>query len=319
MSMEVKNYSVNSVPNSDFQRKPLFSFGLKLQPQLNQDKFEKNISAKSIQPKTVSFGTWHTNWAKKTISRFDFKSICPYERLAYLDKFNILPKVNEDFVLELDEYTDILIKALQKKAKGKSFQFVSIGQSPATIAEVLDAKGIDARLCPISKMQKLTDSQIADFRKGGKQEPYFEYLKNNFNLDFDRMLENPGKEFFFVDYTASGESLKNFERILKQRGIAGNNIHFISLNSLTPKENNDFIANFIDRYIQKHELKHNYSPIFTLEAKDAYKIADVAKNTPINENYRNLKLYFLNEYVKDTNYNPKYIFDHNIYTQHVNS
>ena len=298
MSMEVKNYGVNNVAKPNLEHKSFFSFGLKLQSPLEEDKFEKTI-AKPIEAKQVSFGTWHANWGKKIVSRFDYQNIVPYERLSFLNHFNILSKVNEDLVLELDEYSDILIKALRQKAKGKAFQFVSIGQSPATIAEVLDAKGIDSKICPISKMQRLTDAQIAEFKKCGKQEPYFQYLKDNFKLDFEQMLENKDKEYFSVDYTASGESLKNFEKILKQRGIEGKNIHFISLNSLTPREDSEFLANFIDRYIQKHELKHNYSPIFTLEAKDAYKIAEVEQNTPVNENYRNLKLYFLNEYANN--------------------
>lgn len=163
---------------------------------------------------------------KFTIS--DYLSLSAEDKLAIKQEIgleNLLPAcLSINFSKGMKEFLD-------KKYGENAYVFVSIGTSPSLIAKVFECMGVETKYLPISKLGS-KDSQTyntdATFLKY-KYDKYGKFLKTQ-KITKD-VLERGSKKYIFYDYTLSGETLKRFERIMKEKfSLPADKIEFRSLN-----------------------------------------------------------------------------------------
>ena len=106
-------------------------------------------------------------------------------------------------------YTDMLKKSLDEYYGKDKYTFVSVGRSPSTIARCISKRGVPTIYCPISN---LGNEQYKDARGTFFFHRYLNYLKS-LGLKPDEVAKS-SRKFLVYDYTQSGESLRNFEKIL---------------------------------------------------------------------------------------------------------
>ena len=106
-------------------------------------------------------------------------------------------------------YADLLKKSLDEYYGKDKYTFVSVGRSPSTIARCISKRGVPTIYCPISN---LGNEQYRDVRGTFFFNRYLNYLKSQ-GLKPEDVLKSDRK-FLVYDYTQTGESLRNFEKIL---------------------------------------------------------------------------------------------------------
>jgi len=202
----------------------------------------------------------------RKITKDWFKNLTPEEIIKYDNEFNSrLSIISLGEAKYFATYCKYLKEGLKQISKDKDFKFISIGQSPALFAKILELNNVNSAICPISELSRMTGNlSLKDLAKGA--DVYFDYLKN-FNIDFTKIDKT--KNYYFADLSVSGTSLKNFKTLLNQRGIDGENLHFISLDDIIKhakiKEDDEKTINDIRQYyLYMQNLKNRYSPIFKL-------------------------------------------------------
>ena len=246
-------------------------------------KHDKFVPFNKIYPREIT-PQWFASLSADDLNRYEreLESYKPYLNIGELRRF--------------DEYSKYLQDGLDKLSQGKEHKFISIGQSPAFFAKIMQVKGQDAGICPISELGKLgaifsLDSVLKNSDK------YFEYLKK-FNVDLENIDKN--KNYFFSDFAVSGDSLRNFRELLKAKGIVGDNIRVMPMDSIVAQANIPFekrpdIVQMDNYYLYMQNLKNRYSPIFKLPVNRLNEIEDVERcylGCPTN-NAANVMLYWL--------------------------
>jgi len=214
-----------------------------------QDKF---VPFNKLYPREIT-PEWFKSLSKNDLEKYEqeYQSYIHYLSLGETRYFT--------------DYTKYLQEGLEKISAGKPYKFIAIGQSPALFAKIMQINGKDAGICPISELGKCVDEKIIN-NIAQNSDKYFNYLKK-FNVDLENIDKN--KNYIFSDFTVSGASLKNFREILKAKGICGENIHFLSLDSILnkaniPAENKNAMLEVHNYYLYMSNLKNRFSPIFKL-------------------------------------------------------
>ena len=191
-------------------------------------------------------------------------------------------------------YGDAFQKGLKALVPDGNIKVISVGQSPAMIAEYLSLKGMDTAICPISSLKYIDDEQIA---KISKKDTYFKFLKN-FGLDLDNIDKT--KTYVFTDYGITGTSLQRFREIIEPRLPKDTKAIFVTMQDVIkaaePQMSNSekmAVRDFSTEYLCNPELKRFYSPIFHLPALGIGHIESIynaQKNKQGNVNCNKLKV-----------------------------
>lgn len=286
LSVEIRN--VNYVSNC---YKPICAYNstLRLKPQLSADCFEKSLTpVKNVSVNNVvSFGRLPQilQGNSRKISAVALKELKKnswvYSKLLEQASASV-DKVDAQ---NITKYCDLIKRGLKNLSGDLNFKFVSIGQSPAALSEVLRVQGMDTAICPISKLGTLSQKSVMPaYKKSGN---YFEYLQN---FGLGDLSSAPKKTHYFVDYAGTGTSLKKFEELLKCRmGISPKNqlpqtCKVVSLQSIVNAANltadeKVFAQKFESEYLEKCRLKQRYSPIFKLHIDELSAIEQKHKQT----------------------------------------
>lgn len=232
----------------------------------------------SVTSDVFSFATQKESLVEKSqkiLEKFKSFSVEDYEKLS-ASQISILRKTSlqdggfgsiqkESFEQILPAY-NLMKKNLNTKYPN-GFVFVSIGRSPAVFAKMLKMEGHDVIFCPSKSLQgnysELSKEYINSFSK---------YLKS---IGITREIINKSpKPFVFADYTSTGQSLNNFEKILTepQIGISKfKKVSFVSINNeLLCDRKPSFLKNFsgfklFNNHFKSNEMK-NFIQIFFNEA-----------------------------------------------------
>lgn len=180
-----------------------------------------------------------------------------------MDKFNIKDyhamseavkaQINAKTMNIIGEAIDDTIKVglgykdfLDKKYSKDGYVFVSIGVSPSLIAKTLECLGVETKYCPISQLSReYFTIENYDYKN------YFEFLKSQGISPED--IEKSDKKFVFCDYTGSGYSLKNFERLMIEKlGLNPSKCDFRSANKdmLEFTDDERWTRKYIDKYFR---------------------------------------------------------------------
>lgn len=226
------NKTTQNVIDTEHAQKFKFCCASFLQP-IKQDKISfSGLSAHTILSKVETFGVKEYN----ALTKNEIKTLrnCLDENLIK----------DRDTIIML---TQIVKKNLEKTFP-EGYVFVSIGNSPDIIAKTLEHQGLDVKYCPISEL-KIEQNDFIDkiktssaFQRG--LEVYKNYL-DEIGLSHKK-INDSNKKICFVDYTFTGNSLKNFEIMLDSPAIKLNSskFRFLSLNNdLILHESGDDYAN----------------------------------------------------------------------------
>lgn len=193
-------------------------------------------------------------WNKK-----DKFNIHDYLSLSKTDKSKIREDVFTSITNAADDSVELAMdyKSFLDKKYGKDgYIFVSIGVSPSLIAKAFECMGVETRYAPISQLSSMYET-IEEYDYSN----YFNFLKTQ-GISPEN-IRNSNKVYVFSDYTGSGLTLKNFERLMKEKfGLNSSNIVFRSMNKdLQESCPNTRKANeYIDKYFRYCD-SHNFSSI----------------------------------------------------------
>lgn len=188
----------------------------------------------------------------------DYKTlgVNEYNKLTRMQKHrlrNFYPFPKEDVTNILEMHSTIEQNLNRNFPNG--YTFVAIGRSPALFAKIFEFKGIDSKICPISALG--LDKNLAPLFKSSEVSKYGEYLKE---IGISKeTVENTPKPFIFTDFTATGNSLHNFQGILARDEIGirrSKNVIFVSLNDQLLYNSQ---SHLIDKYLFESAIK-TYSP-----------------------------------------------------------
>jgi len=293
MQTKLVNYNLNLNPKVNYllvNNSPRFST-----PTLKRDVFEKRTI-----PKEIHFG-YNLEASLRTLPKIfkEIDGVTP-ESFSKMSKAKVKHLsavannfVKKELVSDVLKATKILKDNLDKRYGAGKYVFVSIGQSPAVLAEMLSTIGVETAICPIS----LLSSNIAADKmlKNPDLQKYFEYLKK-IGLDPEK-IKISGKKYIFTDFFANGASLSNFREVLTDPkcGYDLPNVTFEPLQYLlTPnifiknREDEHFMEKFVSQYISNCELK-NYSPIFRLPYENIHLVQEYRDKTPASKSLNMLK------------------------------
>ncbi|MCD7878467.1 MAG: hypothetical protein LUG16_00870 [Candidatus Gastranaerophilales bacterium] len=160
----------------------------------------------------------------------DYKKLTDIEKeaLTKTSNFKIIKAAESNYELGL-----VLKKYLDKIYGEDKYVFVSIGTSPAGLARVLEFSGTQTKYLPISKIRKPDSMKLSEYKNGDmKLKNYGDFLKKQKITKED--INNSEKKYLFVDYESSGNSLKNFQKLLDVNYDIKENdkIKFLSLNTI---------------------------------------------------------------------------------------
>lgn len=138
-------------------------------------------------------------------------------------------KVNPENVINISK---IIKYNLDNKFGEGEYVLCSIGRSPALFANVFDNMGLETKICKYSK-----NNEYYNLFKGEKPiksgfEKYKKYL-DTMGLNVTS-IKNSNKKFVFIDYEISGETLRQFEKIIKHSliGLDLQNVKFENMNEV---------------------------------------------------------------------------------------
>lgn len=150
------------------------------------------------------------------------------------------------------------------------WRIVGIGRSPSIIMETMRAKGLDAKSCPISG---LTNGEW-DF---AKQFSWLKQLDTNDVKTYGEYLKEIGisgediardsKTTVFVDYTKTGNSLRNFADLIGRSEIGiKKNAEFLSINTHLIPDASVAEREMIDRLWERQGMKiYSFMPRMSVE------------------------------------------------------
>ncbi|MCR4880405.1 MAG: hypothetical protein K6A44_00415 [bacterium] len=213
---------------------------------------------------------------------------------------------------EIAMYSEYIQDGIKNMLGNKKYMLIGIGQSPASILEYLKFKDVDTAIMPISSLKSGNYNELDEISKSIKFDTYLNYVKR-FGFDIKNM--NQDTTYIFTDYSSTGTSLRNFERLIRSRLPQNANCKFISLQklarqgNLTPKEE-IMIEDFETNILNCGYFKIQCSPIFKL---DYTKLDEIEKTHQLfsgcwaNKKFNILKLFFYDMLFKrDSKLKAKY-------------
>lgn len=155
-------------------------------------------------------------------------------KVKYLPSANFNDKADVDDVIALSH---IIIDNLDKTYGKDKYVFCSIGKSPALFANVLEAMGIESKICRYSARKDLCKFHFCNNRYQQTYDEYKAYL-NHLGLD-SKTIKNSDKTYVFVDYVMGGRNLKTFQEIIEDPtiGLKLDNVKFENMNKFFYNEN----------------------------------------------------------------------------------
>ena len=193
--------------------------------------FTGSAAYEASQDKEICF-----RQSKKIMKSFKSFSAADYDKLSKID-IKELRKTRSNFFFDRDVKQILFSYKVFKKnldtAYPKGCVFVSIGRSPACFAKMLQDEGREVKFCPSISLNKYSEISN-DYKKS-----YSNYLKSIGITN--EMIEKSDKPFVFADYTDTGDSLTNFEKMLNDSHIGikeSPKVRFVSMNKelFEPKE-----------------------------------------------------------------------------------
>ena len=233
--MKILPQNIYKIPDYNYLHNPAFGRCANLQSNNERDCFQKSDSFQN-RNKT---GFLQRLFAKKApkihpayksfLEKEDKFSISDYLSLSEKDRLAIKQGVG------LECYLPVCMNVnFAQGIKGfldEKYVFVSIGTSPSLIAKVLECMGVETKYLPLSRLGS-KDSYIYDTDTvflNYKYDKYAEFLKTQGITKEE--LEKGDKKYIFYDYTLSGETLKRFECIMREKfSLPADKIEFRSLN-----------------------------------------------------------------------------------------
>ena len=173
------------------------------------------------------------NIAKKVFSSTKKFSVRDYNKLnqKQLDAMRKICLKNEGAKEAADDSIEmaLLLKSYLDDLNGEgNYVFVSIGRSPVGIARAFEFMGVETKYLPISRLTYYPDYECVLGGANGLKE-YRKFL--NKQGIYNENIGLSGKQYYFFDYTNSGNSLYYFEKLLRKGyKINTRNMHFLSLN-----------------------------------------------------------------------------------------
>lgn len=257
-------------------------------PKYTADVFERTIPATNYISDFVPYYYFKEQEINsETISKLSEAQIQQLLKLAN-------KKVEAELPQKVTRFCNLIKDGLDNKFGENNYVFVSIGQSPAVLAEILKLKGIETTICPVSGLSKCN---MPDILKNPELHKYFEYLEE-IGLSPNK-IKNNNKQYVFTDYCLSGKSLSNFEKMLEKNGYKLPNVHFIPLQKIPRMksklsfDDKKFVRYFVDKYIHTCRLKNKFSPSFALLAKNLHLVKEFKRLNHVNEDFNMLKFLIL--------------------------
>jgi len=265
-------------------------------PALKQDVFTKSATSKEIH-----FGMLDLHKSRILPKIFtELNGVTPesYSKLSKI-RSRILSAISKIFVRkglvsDVLRATKILKDNLDRKYGAGKYVFVSIGQSPAVLAEMLGTMGVETAICPISSLSIESRNIPYEILKNPNLSKYLDYLKK-IGVGTEK-IKTDDKQYIFTDFCgASGRSLKAFKEVLTSPKCGYNlpNVNFVPLQDLLvpdslAKTDKSFMEKFIERNILHVALK-KYSPIFRLPHYKMHLVEEIRDDTPANPRFNMLK------------------------------
>ncbi len=205
-------------------------------------RYTNNSILKSLDRDTVELSSKYKNKTpeelyeelmsdKHKFSVVDYKSLSK-EQINGLREFCSKQEDVDDAVKATLSVALNVKNYLLKKFWGRDFTIVSIGTSPAILCKTLEFMGEKVKYLPISSLRNITDDDINSLNNDDKRKvPYKNYLESQGITQ--EQIEKNNEDVIFLDYTYSGNSFKNFKKIMENCfGLDSNLIEYETLNEL---------------------------------------------------------------------------------------
>lgn len=205
-------------------------------------RYTNNSILKSLDRDTVELSSKYKNKSpeelykelmsdKHKFSVVDYKSLSK-EQINGLREFCSKQEDVDDAVKATLSVALNVKNYLLKKFWGRDFTIVSIGTSPAILCKTLEFMGEKVKYLPISSLRNITDDDINSLNNDDKRKvPYKNYLESQGITQ--EQIEKNNEDVIFLDYTYSGNSFKNFKKIMENCfGLDSNLIEYETLNEL---------------------------------------------------------------------------------------
>ena len=177
---------------------------------------------------------------KNILSKYAQMDLNDYTRLSEAEKKLLTTKANSfDGILihkaKIDDaiaFSKTIVKSLDQKYGKDKYVFCSIGKSPALFANVLEAMGIESKICRYS-------NRYSHFFNVDNQQIYSKYKEYLTHIGLNpEIIKHSDKTYVFVDYVIEGRSLRSFQKIVENPiiGLKLNNVKFENMNQLIPRK-----------------------------------------------------------------------------------
>ena len=156
-------------------------------------------------------------------------------------------------------FTGKLLKDYFDEIYGEDkYIFACIGTSPSGIGRFMEFSGVETKYFPITGFRGDIDYACNRLNRYPKEtEKYLSFLKEKGITPEE--IEKNNKIILFTDYTSTGETLNNFEMIVRERAGIGDSdkIKFLAINDELAKADSHFKLNHkkslrINDYINKY-------------------------------------------------------------------
>ena len=158
----------------------------------------------------------------------------------------------------------------------KEYTVLSIGRSLATCCETLKHMGADIKYLPMSGLRT---NDCTDNITARGLSAYGRYLKS-IGLSKEQIKTNPTHQYIIMDYTSTGNSLKNAHKLLSFEELLSD---LPNIKILSTEDSLDFIHNGI----LSGQMLKIYSPIAQLNTRELENVFAAAE--PYKYDYHNYK------------------------------
>lgn len=261
MRVGILNCAMNNSNNRPVSNSPSYCYAQKPLAMDSFQRIDKNIAFKRECP---------AEFLKRDGITTEFVQGLPSGRLSEMTEFAqtnlseyLRRKVStnplDTFLSQTFDFVDEIKASLDEKYGLNNYVFISVGQSPAVLAEILKLRGIETKICPVSKLGDLRNFHEVSENDLNK---YAEYMKK-IGLDPEEMKKS-SKKYIFTDYCELGTSSNTFQKLIAKKGYNIPDVaFFIDLKSLATSPSSCL---FLDYYFDIPNLKA-LSPIFKLPYK----------------------------------------------------
>ena len=237
---------INTIKNIYFQQKV----------QSNPIAFKQGFDIFTHETKSPEIDLPYRVLRKRKFEISDYKSLKPQQ--IDKTKANLPTKIKK--AVNENMFTGELLKNYFDEIYGEDkYIFACIGTSPAGIGRFMEFSGVETKYFPISSFRGSSDYNRERLERFPKEtEKYISFLKNNGITPEE--IEKSDKTILFTDYTSTGDTLKSFEVIVREKTGIGdtNKIKFVSLNDELAKADSHFnlppkkslrINDYINQYL----------------------------------------------------------------------